>query len=1060
MNIALFDSPSDIVFDGVDSFYVTDSGNHVVRKINTTTNLVSTVAGKGSPGLKDGDATDSYLSNPVAISKISATKYVISDASNYRLRVLNLAEEPSITEKVIDIVGRGTAGKEVGGVHVAQLDRPTDMVRDSKGNLFIVASDIHQIRKLDKNGDLTIFAGSTRGYTDAVGENAQFRNPVGITIDDSDNLFVTDTGNQRIRQITPDGTVSTIAGSGLRGYLDGAAADAKFNYPQGIAINSAGELFVADRSNHRIRKIVGSTVSTLTGSRRGDSEGDMNYAYFNEPFYLAFDSSNNLYVSDRANHKIRKVSASGEVTTLAGFKNGYRDAKSKKALFSYPLGLAVKGNSLYIADNGNNRIRRLDLSTGLVNTFAGAGFRGYWDKGKALSFNNLYALRIDTDGNLLIADGDNNKVRKILLDSYSGSSETLNFNSDSKYYVSTLAGNGARSSNDAPVNFASFFSPYGIVSDSAGNIYVGDRDNHRIRVISKDGEVSTFAGSGKGFVDDVSLKAKFNRPSGMAFDASGNLYVADRDNHRIRMIDTSGNVSSYAGVGKAGSNNGNKSEARFRQPSDLAFDSEGNLYVADTGNHKIRKIDVDGTVTTYAGYHQSGYFDAKAIYARFRSPYSIDFDKDDNLYIADYGNHRISKVSSDGYVTTFAGSGAASFKDGAALDAQFNNPIDIEVSNSGVVFVSDGKNHRIRKIERGRVSSIAGYGIAAFADGRSDKAAFNNPRGILIGPSNELYVADASNNRIRIISSLKSFAEDVLGLNVTEQQDDNSRQPVNTDSDNTRPVVRIVTDLAARSSDTEKYVFKKGTDLEVRAFVFDLEDRSSIESGMTWSSNIQGQFDLGKSFNIKKLDEGSHRVTIKVIDSGNLVAVDGFNIDIVSKLDDGDSSGGGDDGEVTDVESTTFIKIIAPENKIYRSNKKYNFIGLAIDTASANSDLSSQIIWSSDKDGELGRGERLKKIKLSKGVHNLTATVGNHTESLSVEVLAPKKARKNTKRKGKKKKGLKAKPKTIKEAAVEHDDELPEIKTEQESTDEVDDDFERVESREVFIRMKLASSLL
>jgi sugar lactone lactonase YvrE len=348
--------------------------------------------------------------------------------------------------------------------------------------------------------------------------------------------------------------VSTIAGDGKRGLADGAGSAVRFDYPEGIAIDTAGNLYVADFSNHRIRKITEGpagtfTVSTFAGSgaagsiKGGYAEGDaLTAARFNGPGGRTLDTAGNLYVADFSNHRIRKIDKNGK-----------------------------------------------------VSTFAGSGATG--------SANGGYA-----EGDALTA--------------------------------------------------ARFEQPCGIIPDAAGNLYVADRDNHRIRKIDKNGKVSTFAGSGAtgsangGYAEgDALTAARFDWPMWMTLDTAGNLYVADCNNHRIRKIDKNGKVSTFAGSGATGSANGGYAEgdaltaARFNRPTGITLDAAGNLYVADCNNHRIRKIDKNGKVSTIAGDGTAGFADGPGTAARFNRPDGITVDAAGNLYIADTSNHRIRKLS-------------------------------------------------------------------------------------------------------------------------------------------------------------------------------------------------------------------------------------------------------------------------------------------------------------------------------------------------------------------------------------------------------------------------------
>lgn len=315
---------------------------------------------------------------------------------------------------------------------------------------------------------VTTFAGSTQGYSDGQGTSVQFYYPEGIAVDGSGNLFVSDTLNNRIRKITPSGSVTTLAG-GTQGYANGQGTSAKFYFPKGIAVDGSGNLFVADAGNHSIRKITPSgNVTTLAGDgTQGQADGQGTAATFGTPLGITIDGSGNLYVADGQNSNIRKITPSGNVTTLAGGTYGYADGQGTSAKFFYPNGITVDGNgNLYVSDN--DRIRKITPS-GSVTTLAGSGIGGYADgQGTSAQFNNVFGLALDGNGNLYVTDVSNNRIRKI---STSGN-------------VTTLAG-GAQGYTDGQGPSAKFYNPSGISVSANGTLYVADTYNNRIRKITQ-----------------------------------------------------------------------------------------------------------------------------------------------------------------------------------------------------------------------------------------------------------------------------------------------------------------------------------------------------------------------------------------------------------------------------------------------------------------------------------------------------------------------------------------------------------------------------------------------
>ena len=319
----------------------------------------------------------------------------------------------------------------------------------------------------------------------------------------------------------------------------------------------------------------------------------------------------------------------------------------------------------------------------------------------------------------------------------------------SEVRVSTFAG-AQRGLAEGISLTAKFDSPVNIAFDKDGNLYVSDRGNRRIRKITPHREVSTFAGSTRGYEDGDITNAKFNRPEGIAFDKDGNLYLADSGSHTIRKITPEGQVTTLAGDGSRGDSDGTGAEARFNNPMGIAIDSEGFIYVADRDNHRIRKITPEGVVTTLAG-DRIGDIDGTGTNARFSDPMGLVIDNQGILYVADTYNHKIKKVTSDGVVTTYTGIDEG-YNDGILENARFSYPYHISIGDDGTFYVSDAGRDRIRSISpQGVVATVAGS-EEGFDDGLSSEAKFNDPRGMAIDSEGSLYVVDYANHKIRIIT--------------------------------------------------------------------------------------------------------------------------------------------------------------------------------------------------------------------------------------------------------------------------------------------------------------------
>ena len=644
----------------------------------------------------------------------------------------------------------------------ALFDHPTGLVLDSSGNLYVTDTGNDTIRKITPAGVVSTYIGvpGVAGFLDGTGTAAAFNTPQGPAIDSSGNIYVAEFNNYTIRKITPAGVVTTFAGSaGLGGTTDATGTAARFSRPRAVAIDSSGNLYVADSGNNTIRKITSAgVVTTLAGTAgtTGKADGTGTAATFNYPSGVTVDSSGNIYVADTYNHAIRKITSGGAVTTFAGTSgtSGHADGTGTAASFDYPAGLAVDSSgNVYVADQGNNSIRKI-TSAGVVTTLAGptapagAGLglpSGRADgTGSTARFYHPEGLVVDSAGNVYVADYENDMIRKV---SPAG-------------VVTTIAGaGGVVGSVDGSgyvLTPSLFWRPTNIALDASGNVFVSDTFNETIRKITPDGTVTTLAGNAgtPGSADGTGTAANFNGPSGIVLDGAGNIYVTDTFSHTVRQVTQAGVVTTLAGTAlTAGSADGTGTAAAFDYPSGLALDGVGNLYVADYGNHTIRKIAPGGVVTTFAGTAgTSGSGDGLGTGATFNHPRDVAVDSVGNLYVADTGNHTIRKISPGGSVTTLAGSaGSPGSADGSGAGARFNGPTGVGADAAGNVYVADSGNNTIRLITpAGVVTTLGGVaGSAGDVDGAGTAARFDSPTGVKPNSAGDLYVADYNNNTIR-----------------------------------------------------------------------------------------------------------------------------------------------------------------------------------------------------------------------------------------------------------------------------------------------------------------------
>jgi len=736
-------SATAIAIDSSNNLYVTGFSNGLISKI-TPAGVVTSFVG-GTAGYSDGG----WFFEPVGLSVNSIGEIFVADKNNHRIRrILPVGVATTFA-------GSGTIGATNATGTSATFYFPQATAVDSAGNVYVADSTNRQIRRISSGGVVITFAGSTTsGFADGTGTNATFNTPVGITVDSTGNVHVCDIGNHNIRRIVPGGVVTSLAGSRTATFADGVGTNASFNTPSGIVADIYGNVYVADTNNHRIRRVTSDgTVTTLAGqATAGYADGIGTNAQFNFPYHLSIDALGTLYVADQTNHRIRTIQTStGVVATLAGDGTaGFTFSR-----FNSPRGITVdRFRNAYIADTGNHSIRKitnaytLPENNGVVTTFAGSVFAGYLDGNTTdARFWNPTGLGIDLNDNLYTSEsnGSSQRIRKIT----------------PAGVVTTLAGSGTAGFADGAGVNAQFNFPIGFPVDSEGNIYVSDSNNHRIRIVTSAGVVTTFAGNGTAtFADGPSTSASFSSPQGIARDSVGNLYIADLGNRRIRKITPDGVVSTLAGNGTNGSANGIGTNATFNSPWGIAVDSGGTVYVADNGGQRIRRITSAGVVTTLAGQTTTGTADGTGTNAQFNFPRGITVDSAGNLFVTEQTNHRIRNITPAGVVTTFAGSVSGS-ADGTGTNALFQNPYFLVINSQGNIYVADSNNHRIRKIgstrtqqalNRAVVTTIAGNGTATFLNGTGTNTSFNNPAGMGIDSTGNLYIADYNNHRIRKIT--------------------------------------------------------------------------------------------------------------------------------------------------------------------------------------------------------------------------------------------------------------------------------------------------------------------
>lgn len=625
-------------------------------------------------------------------------------------------------------IGGPATNAPLGTVSGLAVDAAGNLYASNIGNypegLVVRLPEDQVVMRIDHTGTLSIVAGIPGPYGGYSGDgglavNAQLDMPSGLAFDAGGNLYVADMANGRVRRIGTDGKIFDVAGNGSFGAFSGdggPAVYAALNYPNGVAADSAGNLYIADTDNCRIRKVDSNgIISTLAGNGLCAFSGDggpASSASLSDPQDIVLDAAGNLYISDYNNQRIRKIDTRGIISTIAGTGFAVTSGDGGPATSAgliWPVGLAVDGGgNIYFASDA--RVRKITAS-GTISTVAGNGGYGYSGDGgpaTAAQISHPDTVTVDANGNLYVGGGDG-RIRLItpdgLITTFAGYTPTY-YNSagqatsvgftpyvnnvlaarDGGFYVAiygqllkvapsgtigVAAGNGvsAFSGDGGPAVSAQVEIPYGMVEDSAGNLFF--TDSTRIRKIDSNGIITTVAGNGTlGYAGDggPATSAELSA-TGVAVDQTGNLYIADTGNHRVRMVTPQGIISTFAGTGVAGysGDGGPASAAKLSAPNSLTMDAQGNLYIVDAticqdvncpngagGENRVRKVDPNGVITTFAGNGIGGWTGdgGPASSAALCFPNGVTVDPEGNVFILDAGNQVVRKVDAGGNIST------------------------------------------------------------------------------------------------------------------------------------------------------------------------------------------------------------------------------------------------------------------------------------------------------------------------------------------------------------------------------------------------------------------------
>ncbi len=784
------------VYGGTSSFAGSSSG--------TETSVINTVAGGGDAANRQ--ALYTALTSPADVAVDSAGDLFIADTDN------NVIEEVKASTGAVTVVaGNGTAGYigDGGKAVDAELSGPGTVILNSSNDLFIADTANNLIREVNLGtGIINTVAGTFNDGNGGYGGDgglataAELNGPSGLALDSSGNLYIADTNNEVIREVSASNQkISTVAGTysgtyeGGYGGDGGLATDAMLDNPEGIAVNSSGDLFIADTDNDVIREVNATTkdISTVAGtydSGSGGYGGDGGLATdaeLNGPQGIFVTGPGNLYIGDTGNNVIREVSAStGDISTVAGTYNSGTGGdtgdtgQATDAELNGPSGLTLdSAGDLFIADTNNNAIREVDGESGVINTVVGGDASGYTGDGGQATAAELAgptSVVVDGSGNIYVADTSNNVVREI--DAQTG-------------LITTVAG------GTQPV-YHPVIDPADPVMDGSGDLFVADTNRNVVYEVNHvTGGITVVAGDGTaGYSGDggQATNAELDGPSGLALDSSGNLFVADSQNNLIREVNlTSGVITTYAGsynagVGGYSGDNGQATSALLDDPTGIALDSAGDLFIADTGNNLIREVDASTqTISTVAGTYNSGVGGYSgngglATSAELDGPMGVTVDSSGDLFIADTQNNLIREVNattekiSNVAGTYNSGTGGYGGDGGLATAALLDDPAGIALDSSGDLFIADEYNNIIREVNATtkKIGTVAGtdpgtssnapYNGGYSGDGGPATAAkLSQPQGIFVSSGGSLVIADSGNSVIREVNATTGVITTVVG---------------------------------------------------------------------------------------------------------------------------------------------------------------------------------------------------------------------------------------------------------------------------------------------------------
>ena len=786
-NAKLF-SPSGEALDAFGNFFIADTSNGRIRRVDTN-GIITTVAGTSTRGFygDGGAATNALLSSPFGVAVDVFGNLFIADPNNSRIRKVD-------TNGIITTVaGTNSAGfsGDGGAATIAKLNSPYGIAVDVFGNLFIADSGNSRIRKVDTNGIITTVAGTnSAGFSGDGGAatNAKLNTPYGVALDAFGNLFIADSGNSRIRKVDTNGIITTVAGTNSAGFSGdgGAATNAKLNTPYGVVFDTFDNLLIADYNNSRIRKVNLSGSPLLVLPNVTTANSGIYSVVITSPSGSVTSSNVSLSVGF-------PPSLSAQSQSLA-VTNGASSSLTVVISGSLPLSYQWFFNANTMGAGGTNATLPV---VNVTTNQAGSYF---------CVVTNLYGSVTSQVINLSIGTPPMITTPLTNQISYSGSNVTLTVAVSGtgpfsylwqlnginlvNNIISTVAGGGVNNPGDGgPATNASVGFPWSMAVDGLGNLFIADSGSCHIRKVDANGIITTVAGNGtttNNFSGDggAATNAGLSSPYGVAVDAMADIFITDTYNYRIRKVNASGIITTVAGNGSKSysGDGGAATNASVNAPQGLALDATGNLFIADTSNNRIRKLDTNGIITTVAGNGTASYSGdgGAATNAGLQLPYAVALDTMGNLFIADNSNNRIRKVDTNGIITTVAGNGSSSTSystsnDGhAATNVALSFLYGVAVDSTGDLFIDDYIAEVILKVDpNGIISKAAGKAQTGYSGdgGPATSAGLFYPGGVALDSIGNLFIADAGDHRIRKVSYAGTSTETLNNVNTSSAGD-------------------------------------------------------------------------------------------------------------------------------------------------------------------------------------------------------------------------------------------------------------------------------------------------